>query len=47
LEQSLALHTEHLDSKTVAFIVWAWMYQRELEITIDDLDASPSHHTVY
>jgi hypothetical protein len=40
LEQSLALHAEHLDSKTMAFIVWAWMYQRQLEITVDDLDGS-------
>ena len=40
LEQALAPHTEHLDSKTMAFIIWAWMYQRQLEITVDDLDAS-------
>jgi len=40
LEQSLAPQAEHLDSQTMAFIVWAWMYQRQLEITIDDLDPS-------
>jgi hypothetical protein len=40
LEQSLALQAEHLDSKTMAFIVWAWMHQRQLEITVDDLDPS-------
>jgi hypothetical protein len=40
LEQTLTAHTQHLDSETVAFVVWAWMYQRELQISVDDLDPS-------
>lgn len=40
LEQTLTSHTQHLDAATVAFIVWTWMYQRELEIRVDDLDVS-------